>query len=190
MSALSWRVLYISSGCSPGSMPNGWPLCLSRLDSPFLHAPLMQGYRALSGISVVQSCEGALSYYYKAAKKGTNRCIYTACRFGIHAFHSGHTNHQAMISCRISENRGSFWYIVHVHSHTWFWRYEAKMRKNGFTLFTWNIVGDAQNVYSHWLLCGWFVLLWYMYLSVCAILDKYTNWSVHAHASSLNWMVE
>ncbi len=29
-----------------------------------------QGYRSLMGIGVVQSCESALLYYYKAAKKG------------------------------------------------------------------------------------------------------------------------
>lgn len=32
---------------------------------------LSQGYRSLMGISVVQSCETALYYYQKAAKKGT-----------------------------------------------------------------------------------------------------------------------
>lgn len=30
----------------------------------------MQGYRSLMGINVAQSCEAALSYYHKAAKKG------------------------------------------------------------------------------------------------------------------------
>ena len=33
---------------------------------------LSQGYRSLMGISVVQSCETALYYYQKAAKKGTS----------------------------------------------------------------------------------------------------------------------
>ena len=32
---------------------------------------LLQGYRSMMGIGVVQSCESALSYYYKAAKKGS-----------------------------------------------------------------------------------------------------------------------
>ena len=35
----------------------------------------MQGYRAHLGISVMQSCEMALSYYTKAANKGICLCI-------------------------------------------------------------------------------------------------------------------
>ena len=36
-----------------------------------VYAFLLQGYRSMMGIGVVQSCESALSYYYKAAKKGS-----------------------------------------------------------------------------------------------------------------------
>ena len=59
-----------------------WPLTESEVPlippPPYCKIPgyvyyifsILQGYRALMGISVVQSCEAALSYYYKAAKKG------------------------------------------------------------------------------------------------------------------------
>ena len=46
-----------------------------------VYAILLQGYRSMMGIGVVQSCESALSYYYKAAKKGS---VYVhVCAYGV-----------------------------------------------------------------------------------------------------------
>ena len=59
---------------------------------------LLQGYRSMMGIGVVQSCESALSYYYKAAKKGSvyvHVYMYMLCRCmsGVPLIHASQISH-------------------------------------------------------------------------------------------------
>ena len=85
---------------------------------------LLQGYRSMMGIGVVQSCESALSYYYKAAKKGSvyvHVYMYMLCMSGVPLIHASQISHLLLypLCLLLVPGLSSHFYPVRMRNSNW-----------------------------------------------------------------------